>query len=193
VFLDAFEIYLEEHDALLGGNEIFQSRVKGVGVIDAEKALAFGLTGANLRASGVDYDVRKSRPYDAYPELEFSVPLGAGGDAWDRYAVRMEEMRQAARIVRQCLDGLPEGEHTAKVPKVLRPPAGEVYAAVESSRGETGIHLVTDGGDMPYRMHYRAPSLFALQALEDVIPGTLLADAVAIIGSTDVMLGESDR
>ena len=192
-FLDAFEIYLEEHDALLGGNEIFQSRVKGVGVIDAEKALAFGLTGANLRASGVDYDVRKSRPYDAYPELEFSVPLGAGGDAWDRYAVRMEEMRQAARIVRQCLDGLPEGEHTAKVPKVLRPPAGEVYAAVESSRGETGIHLVTDGGDMPYRMHYRAPSLFALQALEDVIPGTLLADAVAIIGSTDVMLGETDR
>ena len=192
-FLDAFEIYLEEHDALLGGNEIFQSRVKGVGIIDAEKALAFGLTGANLRASGVDYDVRKSRPYDAYPELEFSVPLGAGGDAWDRYAVRMEEMRQAARIVRQCLDGLPEGEHTAKVPKVLRPPAGEVYAAVESSRGETGIHLVTDGGDMPYRMHYRAPSLFALQALEDVIPGTLLADAVAIIGSTDVMLGESDR
>ncbi|MHB1323557.1 MAG: NADH-quinone oxidoreductase subunit D [Coriobacteriia bacterium] len=192
-FLDAFEIYLEEHDALLGGNEIFQSRVKGVGVIDAEKALAFGLTGANLRASGVDYDVRKSRPYDAYPELEFSVPLGVGGDAWDRYAVRMEEMRQAARIVRQCLDGLPEGGHTAKVPKVLRPPAGEVYAAVESSRGETGIHLVTDGGDMPYRMHYRAPSLFALQALEDVIPGTLLADAVAIIGSTDVMLGETDR
>jgi len=192
-FLDAFEIYLEEHDALLGGNEIFQSRVKGVGIIDAEKALAFGLTGANLRASGVDYDVRKNRPYDAYPELEFSVPLGAGGDAWDRYAVRMEEMRQSARMVRQCLDGLPEGEHTAKVPKVLRPPAGEVYAAVESSRGETGIHLVTDGGDMPYRMHYRAPSLFALQALEDVIPGTLLADAVAIIGSTDVMLGETDR
>ena len=191
--LDNFETYLEEHHALLGGNEIFQSRAKGVGVIDAEKALAFGLSGANLRAAGVDFDVRKKRPYDAYPELDFSVPLGNNGDAWDRYMVRMEEMRQAARMIRQCIDGLPEGEHTAKVPKVLRPPAGEVYAAVESSRGETGIHMVTDGGDMPYRMHYRGPSLFALQALEDIIPGNLLADAVVMIGSTDVMLGETDR
>lgn len=192
-FLDNFETHLEEHHALLGGNEIFQSRVKGVGVIDAEKALAFGLSGANLRAAGVDFDVRKKRLYDAYPELDFDVPLGSTGDAWDRYMVRMEEMRQAARMVRQCIDGLPEGEHTAKVPKVLRPPAGEVYAAVESSRGETGIHMVTDGGDMPYRMHYRGPSLFALQALEDIIPGNLLADAVVMIGSTDVMLGETDR
>lgn len=192
-FLESFETHLEEHHALLGGNEIFQSRVKGVGMLDAEKALAFGLSGANLRASGVDFDVRRDRPYDAYPELEFEVPLGAAGDAWDRYVVRMGEMRQAARMVRQCIDGLPEGEHMAKVPKVLRPPAGEVYAAVESSRGETGIHLVTDGGDMPYRMHYRAPSLFALQALEDIIPGHLIADAVVMIGSTDVMLGETDR
>jgi NADH-quinone oxidoreductase subunit D len=192
-FLDAFDVHLEEHDALLGGNEIFQSRTRGVGVIDAEKALAFGLTGANLRASGIDFDVRRQRPYDAYPELEFEVPLGQTGDAWDRYVVRMGEMRQAARMVRQCIEGLPDDEHTAKMPKVLRPPAGEVYAAVESSRGETGIHLVTDGGDTPYRMHYRAPSLFALQALEDIIPGHLLADAVVMIGSTDIMLGETDR
>lgn len=192
-FCDAFDTHLDEHHALLGGNEIFQSRTKGIGVIDAEKAFAFGLTGANLRAAGVDFDVRKKRPYDAYPELQFDVPLGSDGDAWDRYVVRMGEMRQAARMIRQCIEGMPEGEHTAKVPKVLRPPAGEVYASVESSRGETGVHMITDGSEMPYRMHYRAPSLFALQALEDIIPGHLIADAVVMIGSTDVMLGEADR
>jgi NADH-quinone oxidoreductase subunit D len=192
-FLDTFETYLDEHHALLGGNEIFQSRTKGIGIIDREKALAFGLTGANLRASGIDFDIRKKRPYDAYPELDFEVPLGQTGDAWDRYMVRMGEMRQAARMIRQCIDGLPEGEFTAHVPKVLRPPAGEVYASVESSRGETGIHLVTHGGDTPYRMHYRAPSFYALQVIEDLLPGHLIADACMIVGSTDVMLGESDR
>ena len=192
-FCDTFDMYLDEHHALLGGNEIFQARVKGIGVIDAGQAFAFGLTGANLRASGVDFDVRKKRPYDAYPELDWEVPLGTNGDAWDRYMVRMGEMRQSARMIRQLIDGMPEGEHTAKVPKVLRPPAGEVYVAVESSRGETGIHLVTDGGDSPYRMHYRGPSLFALQALEDIVPGNLIADAVVMVGSTDVMLGETDR
>lgn len=192
-FCDTFDTYLDEHDALLGGNEIFQARVKGIGVIDAEKALAFGLTGANLRAAGVDFDVRKARPYAAYPELDFEVPLGTTGDAWDRYVVRMGEMRQAARMIRQCIDGMPEGDHTAKVPKLLRPPAGEVYASVESARGETGIHLVTDGGDTPYRMHYRGGSLFALQALEDIVPGHLIADVVMMIGSTDIMLGELDR
>jgi NADH-quinone oxidoreductase subunit D len=192
-FLDTFDAYLDEHHALLGGNEIFQGRTKGIGVIDADKALAFGLTGANLRASGIDFDIRKKRPYDAYPELDFDVPLGSNGDAWDRYMVRMGEMRQAARMIRQCIDGLPEGDFTAKVPKVLRPPAGEVYASVESSRGETGIHLVTDGSDTPYRMHYRAPSFFALQVVEDLIPGHLIADACMIVGSTDIMLGESDR
>jgi NADH-quinone oxidoreductase subunit D len=193
-FVDTFEnVYLPEHDALLGGNEIFQSRVKGIGVITREQALAFGLTGPNLRASGVRYDVRVDRPYAAYPELEFDVPVGTVGDAWDRYVVRMEEMRQAARMIRQLVDGMPEGPHTAKVPKVLRPQAGEVYAAVESSRGETGVHLVSDGSERPYRFHYRAPSLYALQALEEILPGHLIADVVMIIGSTDVMMGEIDR
>lgn len=192
-FTDTFDAYLDEHDALLGGNEIFQGRVKGIGVIDAEKAFAFGLTGANLRAAGVDFDIRKRRPYDAYPELDWEVPLGANGDAWDRYTVRMGEMRESARMIRQLVDGMPEGGHSAKVPSVLRPPAGEVYASVESSRGETGIHLVTDGGVTPYRMHYRGPSLFALQAVEDIVPGHLIADVVMMVGSTDVMLGETDR
>lgn len=192
-FLDTFDMYLDEYDQLLGGNEIFQKRVQGIGVIGKETALAFGLTGANLRASGVDFDVRKVMPYAAYPELDFEVPLGTTGDAWDRYKVRMGEMRQAARMMRQLIDGMPEGPHIAKVPKVIRPAEGEVYASVESSRGETGIHLVSDGSDKPYRMHYRGPSLYALQALEDVLPGHLLADVVMIIGSTDVMLGETDR
>lgn len=193
-FLDGFEkTYLPEHEALLGGNEIFQSRVKGIGTITAEQALAFGLTGANLRASGVNYDVRKNRPYAAYPELDFEVPLGTVGDAWDRYEVRMGEMRQASRMCRQLIDGMPEGAFTAAVPKTLKPPAGEVYAAVESARGETGIHLVSDGSDRPYRMHYRAPSIFALQSMEEIVPGHLLADVVMIIGSTDVMMGEIDR
>ncbi len=187
-FLDGFE-----NDALLGGNEIFQSRVKGIGTITQEQALAFGLTGANLRATGIDYDVRKARPYDAYPELEFEVPLGSVGDAWDRYRVRMGEMRQAARMCRQLIDGMPEGPCRAKVPKALKLPAGEVYAAVESARGETGVHLVSDGGDRPYRFHYRAPSLYMLQALEEILPGHLIADVVMIIGSTDVMMGEIDR
>lgn len=193
-FVDAFEnVYLPEHDALLGGNEIFQSRVKGIGVITREQALAFGLTGPNLRASGVKYDVRVDRPYAAYPELDFEVPVGEAGDAWDRYLVRMEEMRQAARMIRQCIDGMPEGPHMAKVPKLIKPPAGEVYAAVESARGETGVHLVSDGSEHPYRFRYRGPSLFALQALEEILPGHLLADVVMIIGSTDVMMGEIDR
>ena len=193
-FLDGFEsTYLREHHELLGGNEIFQDRVKGIGTITRAQALAFGLTGPNLRASGVSYDVRKDRPYAAYPELAFDVPTGERGDAWDRYTVRMGEMREAARMCRQLIDGMPEGDHTAMVPRLLKPRAGEVYAAVESSRGETGIHLLSDGGETPYRMHYRSPSLFALQALEEILPGHLLADTVMIVGSTDVMMGEIDR
>lgn len=192
-FLRTIDGYLDEHHALLGGNEIFQKRVSGIGVIDSTTALAFGLTGANLRCAGVPYDVRRDAPYAAYGELEFDVPLGETGDAWDRYLVRMGEMRQAVRMMRQCMDGLPEGDVMGKVPRVLRPPAGEVYARVESPRGELGVHLVSDGTDTPYRFHYRAPSLFAMQVLEEILPGHLLADAIVIIGSTDVVLGEIDR
>ncbi|PKQ30150.1 MAG: NADH-quinone oxidoreductase subunit NuoD [Actinobacteria bacterium HGW-Actinobacteria-10] len=192
-FTDTFEKYLDEHHGLLGGNEIFQARVKNTGVISRETALAFGLTGANLRATGLAYDIRRERPYDAYPELDFQIPIGNTGDAWDRYMVRMEEMRQANRMIRQCIEGMPEGDHTAKVPKMLRPPAGEVYVAVESARGETGVHLVSDGGTSPYRYHYRAPSFFAVQVLEEILPGHLIADAVMMIGSLDIMLGEADR
>ena len=192
-FLRTIDSYLDEHHALLGGNEIFQKRVRGIGIIDRETAVSFGLTGANLRASGIAYDVRRDTPYAAYDELDFDVPLGATGDAWDRYHVRMEEMRQAARMVRQCIEGMPEGDVMARVPKVVRPPAGETYACVESPRGEVGVHLVSDGSDTPYRFHYRAPSLFAMQVLEEIIPGNLLADAIMLVGSVDIVLGEIDR
>jgi len=192
-FLDAFDSYLEENAELLMGNEIFQARTQGIGVFSREYALAFGLTGANLRASGVGWDVRRERPYAAYGELDFEVPIAEEGDIYARSAVRLAEMRQSARMVRQCIDGLPEGEHTAKVAKVLRPPAGETYAAVESPRGELGIHLVSDGSDTPYRMRYRPPALFALQAGEALLPGNLIADAVVLMGSTDLVLGEVDR
>jgi NADH-quinone oxidoreductase subunit D len=193
VFLETFEQYLEEHIEILGGNEIFQARMRGVGIIDRERAVGFGLTGANLRASGVGFDVRRDRPYAAYSELDFAIPVAEEGDCFARFMVRMEEMRQSLRMVRQCIDGLPEGEFTAKVPKVLRPPAGEAYAAVESPRGELGIHLISDGTDTPYRMRYRPPALYALQVGESLLPGVLLADAIVILGSTDIVLGEIDR
>jgi len=192
-FLSTFDTYLKEHEDLLGGNEIFQMRLKGIGVLEPDTALSFGLTGANLRASGVGYDVRRDRPYAAYDQLEFDVPVGTKGDAFDRYAVRMEEMRQAARMIQQCLDGMPEGDFTAKVPKVIRPAAGEAYAAVESPRGELGVHLVSDGSDAPYRMRYRPPAQYALQAIESLLPGVFIADAIVNAGSFDIVLGEIDR
>jgi len=192
-FLDDFAIHIEENAELLMGNEIFQARTQGVGVLSREAALAFALTGANLRASGVSWDIRRDRPYAAYSELDFDIPVAEGGDVYSRCAVRLEEMRQSARMIRQCLDGLPEGEHTAKVAKVLRPPAGEAYAAVESPRGELGIHLVADGSDAPYRMRYRPPALYALQAGEAMLHNTLIADAVVLMGSMDLILGEVDR
>lgn len=192
-FLKTFDMYLEEHDALLGGNEIFQARVRGVGVMSKEMAIGFGMTGANLRASGMSFDVRRDRPYAAYEEMDFDIPVAEAGDCLARYIVRMEEMRQSVRIVRQCMDGLPEGDHTAKVAKVLRPPAGEAYASVESPRGELGVYVISDGTENPYRMRYRPPALYALQAGEALLPGTLLADAVVILGSFDYVLGEIDR
>jgi len=192
-WLAVADMYLDENDALLGGNEIFQDRMKGVGVIDAATALAFGMTGGCLRASGVDFDVRRDMPYCAYPELEFEVPLGTTGDNWDRYLVRVGEMRQCIRLIHQLLDGMPEGDYTAKVPKVLKPPAGEMYAAVESPRGELGIHLMSDGGPTPYRMRLRSPAYFNLAIVDEALAGGLLADAIVTLGSLDIVLGEIDR
>lgn len=192
-FLDKFDTLLEEHDQLIGGNELFQHRTKGVGVITREQAIGFGVSGANGRASGLDFDVRRDRPYAAYDELEFDVPVMTSGDGWARYVVRIEEMRQSVRLIKQCLAGMPEGDIRDKTRKNIKPPKGESYAAVESARGELGVYLVSDGGPTPYRMRYRPPTLFALQAAEAILPGLLLADAVATLGGIDLVLGETDR
>ncbi len=185
--------YLGETEDLLGGNEIFRARMKGVGVIAPETALAFGMSGACLRSSGIDFDLRKARPYCAYGEIDFDVPLGTVGDAFDRYKVRVEEIHQSVRIVRQLLDGMPEGEHTSKVAKALRPPAGEVYAAVESPRGELGIHLISDGGPTPYRLRLRSPAYYNLGVADELLAGGLIADMIVSLGSLDIVLGEIDR
>ncbi len=192
-FLDTYDKYVDEYEVLLGGNEIFQVRCKNVGVIDAETAVAFGLTGGCLRASGVNFDVRKAIPYGPYPQLKFEVPLGTVGDCWDRYQVRLDEMRWAGKLLRQIVDGMPEGDYKAKIPKVFRPPAGEAYASVESPRGELGIHLVSDGSDKPYRVRVRPPCLYNLAVIDEALAGGLVADAIIIIGSLDFVLGEIDR
>jgi NADH-quinone oxidoreductase subunit D len=192
-WLAVADSYLDDNDALLGGNEIFVARMKGTGVIDAATALAFGMTGGCLRASGVDYDLRRDVPYCVYDELDFEVPLGRAGDNLDRYKVRVGEMRQCLRLIRQLVDGVPEGEFTAKVSKAFRPPVGESYAAIESPRGELGIHIVSDGGLTPYRMRLRSPAYFNLAIVDEALAGGLVADAIVTLGSLDIVLGEIDR
>ncbi len=192
-FIDIFPSREKEYEDLLTVNRIFLGRTKGVGVLTPEDAVALGVSGPSLRGSGVDYDVRRAQPYSSYDRFEFDVPLGAHGDTYDRYVVRMEEMRQSCRIIRQALDRLPEGEVRAKVPKYIKPPAGEVYHVVESPRGEQGFHIVATGGEMPYRMRFRSPSFVNLQALPTMCKGRLVADVVAVIGSIDIVLGDVDR
>jgi len=192
-WLEVADTYLDENDALLGGNEIFRMRMTGTGVIDRATALAFGMTGGCLRGSGVDYDLRRDVPYCAYPELDFEVPLGVTGDNMDRYDVRVGEMRQCIRLIRQLIDGVPEGEFSARRSRALKVPAGESYAAVESPRGELGIHLVSDGGLTPYRMRLRSPAYFNLAVVDEALAGGLIADAIVTLGSLDIVLGEIDR
>jgi NADH-quinone oxidoreductase subunit D len=192
-FLKIFPSRQKEYEDLLTVNRIFMGRTKGVGLLKGEDAVALGASGPTLRASGVDYDVRKAQPYSSYEKFQFDVPLGKNGDTYDRYLVRMEEMRQSCRIVQQALDSLPGGEIKAKVPKYIKPPAGEVYHVVESPRGEQGFYIVATGGEMPYRMRFRSPSFVNLQALPSMCRGQLVADVVAVIGSIDIVLGDVDR
>jgi NADH-quinone oxidoreductase subunit D len=184
---------MREYEDLLTVNRIFLARTKGVGVLSAADAVAYGVSGPPLRASGVSYDVRKALPYAAYAQFEFDVPLGTNGDTYDRYLVRMEEMRQSCRILEQAVGALPDGPVRAKVAKYIKPPAGEVYHVVESPRGEQGFHIVSAGSDMPHRVHFRAPSFVNLQALPLMCRGRLIADVVAVIGSIDIVLGDCDR
>ena len=155
--------------------------------------MSYGITGPVLRGSGIGWDLRKAQPYSSYEDFDFDIPTGTAGDTFDRYLVRVEEMRQSIRIIRQAVEGLPEGPIIARVPKVIKPPVGEVYVSTEAPKGELGYFMVSDGSPQPYRVRVRPPSFINLQALEKMAKGSLVADVVAIIGTLDIVLGEVDR
>jgi NADH-quinone oxidoreductase subunit D len=193
-FCAILDTKLLEYEELLTQNRIWLERTQGIGVLPGSVAIALGLSGPVVRGSGVPRDIRKDEPYAAYADFEFDVPVGAAGDTYDRYLVRMEEFRQSLRIIRQALDGLPEGPILGKVPRLIKPPAGETYHAIESPKGELGYFIVSDGkSNAPYRFRVRPPSFCNLQALPRLVRGHLVADVVALIGSIDIVLGEVDR
>ena len=217
-FIDAFPEHIDEYENLLTQNPIFVMRTKGVAHLTKEDALALTATGPTLRASGVDVDLRRDAPYSGYENFKFNVPIATEGDVYARYLVRVAELRESQKIVKQALEGIPEGPVKADAPKVVLPdrekmktqmealiyhfkivtegftvPEGEVYQAVESPRGEMGYYVVSDGGAKPYRVHMRAPSFANLQSLQKMCKGRLIADVVAAIGSIDIVLGDCDR
>lgn len=217
-FLEVMPRRLDDYEELLNNNEIFLQRTKGVGIISAEDGIALSLSGPSLRGSGVAYDIRKAAPYSGYEQFDFEIPTGTVGDVYDRYMVRLKEMRQSLRIIQQALDGLPGGRVMAKAPPYTPPdkeaihtnmeeliyhfkfftegfraPAGEVYQAVEGPRGEFGCYLVSDGTNKPRRVHFRGSSFANLQSLPKMVEGRLVADVIAAIGSIDIVLGDVDR
>jgi len=217
-FLDEFSDKIDEYETLLTRNRIWLNRTRGVGVLSAQDAIALGVSGPNLRASGVGWDIRKTSPYSAYDEFSFNIALGKNGDVYDRYLVRLTEMRESTKIIRQGLEVLPEGPIAVDDPKIVFPakellprdmeslihhfklvaegfcpPEGECYVSIEAPKGELGFYIVSDGGPRPYRVKVRAPSFVNLQALPKMAEGRLIADLVAIIGSIDIVLGEIDR
>ena len=192
-FCDYLPPKIDEYERLLTKNRIWINRTRGVGVLSAEDAIAYGVTGPVLRGSGVKWDIRKVQPYEAYDKVEFEVPTGTHGDTYDRYLVRMQEMRQSVRIIRQCVERLAPGPIFGKVGKVIKPPVGEVYHSIEAPKGELGYFVVSDGSTNPYRVRVRPPSFVNLQALDIMIRGHLVADVVAVIGTLDIVLGEVDR
>ena len=219
-FTERFPACVDEYETLLSDNRIWKQRTVGIGVVAPERALALGFSGPMLRGSGVEWDLRRKQPYAVYPELEFDIPVGVNGDSYDRYLVRVEEMRQSNRIIRQCVEWLranpgpvmsddgklapPPRErmkgdmeslihHFKLFTEGYSVPAGEAYAAVEHPKGEFGIYLVSDGANKPYRCKIRAPGFPHLAALNEMTQGHMLADMVAIIGSQDIVFGEIDR
>ncbi|MGH9941567.1 MAG: NADH-quinone oxidoreductase subunit D [Pyrinomonadaceae bacterium] len=192
-FVDNFPHRLAEYETLLSENRIWLGRTVGIGVISGEEAIAIGLSGPALRGSGVAFDIRKAAPYAAYADVEFDIPVGENGDTYDRYLVRLEEMRQSRRIVQQALAKMPDGSVNAKVPKIIKPPVGDFYHSIEGPKGEIGCYLVSDGTSRPTRVRVRPPCLINLQALRQMCLGHLVADVVAIIGTLDIVLGEIDR
>ena len=193
-FIKRLRSRFRDYESLVTKNAIFINRTRDVGVITRDQAVKYGLTGPTLRGSGIAYDIRKSEPYSAYPAFDFQIPIGDKGDVFDRYLVRILEMEQSLRIIEQALNQLPNGPIMAdKVPKRLKPAAGEVYQAVESARGEFGCYIVSQGDIKPYRIKLRVPSFGNLSILPEVAVDTLVADLVAILGSVDVVIPEIDR
>ena len=217
-FVSIFNERVDEYEGLLTGNRIWIGRLKGVAHLSAEDAIALGVTGPALRASGVDWDLRRDMPYSGYDKFKFKVPVGHDADVWTRYVLRVQEMRESIGIVKQAVEGMPGGPIKADAPKVVLPdrekmktqmealiyhfkivtegfavPEGEVYQAIESPRGEMGYYVASDGTAKPYRVHMRSPSFANLQALDPMCSGRLIADVVAAIGSIDIVLGEIDR
>ncbi|MDO8672925.1 MAG: NADH-quinone oxidoreductase subunit D [Dehalococcoidia bacterium] len=191
--LPPLERGLADCDNLLSQNEILLVRARDIGIIKAEEAINFGLSGPTLRASGVAEDIRRTEPYSIYDRFDFEIPVGEVGDTYDRYILRVEEMRQSIGIIKQALDQMPDGPILGTVPRVLRPPAGEVYVRTECPRGDFGVYLVSKGGPMPYRLKVRAPSFCNLMALRTMLAGCWVADTVMVLGSLDIVLGEVDR
>jgi len=183
---------LEEFDKLVSGNEIFLSRIKGIGKYDAQTAINYSLSGANLRCTGVKWDLRKDQPYSIYDRFQFDVPVGQNGDCYDRYVVRMEEMRQSLRILEQALEQFPHHGEILKAPRAIRPPAGEVYAGIESPRGEIGCYIVSKGKTEPFRLKFRRPSFVNLQILPKLLVGETMTNLITILGGIDIVLGEVD-
>jgi len=217
-FMKTFPEKIDEYSNLLTGNPIFVNRLQNVGHLSAADAIALGVTGPPMRASGIDFDLRRDMPYCSYEKFQFNVPISQRCDVWGRYLVRLEEMRQSVRIINQTLEGMPEGPVKADAPKIVLPdrekmktqmeslihhfkivtegfavPAGEVYQGIESSRGQMGYYVVSDGTAKPYRVHMRNPTFASLQALETMCQGRSISDVVAVIGSIDIVLGEIDR
>jgi NADH-quinone oxidoreductase subunit D len=183
----------DEIEALVAGNEIILARTKGVGLLPVDVAASYGVSGPNLRASGVAFDLRKVESYLPYDRFDFEIPVGENGDCWDRWSVRLAEIRQSARIIQQAIDGIPSGPLQAKVPKVIKVPKGETYVRAENPKGEMGYYLVSDGGQGPYRLKIRSASFSNISILPWILEGVLVPDIIAILGSLDFVLGDVDR
>jgi|TARA_B110000116_G_scaffold23860_1_gene18323 NADH-quinone oxidoreductase subunit D len=197
-FLDYFETQIFEYNELLTGNKIFIERTADVGVMPADVGMNFGVTGPSLRGSGVDYDLRKTEPYSIYNKFDFNVPVGEGkmgtvGDCWDRYWVRMVEMEESIKIIRQAMASLPDGDVHAAMPKKIRPTKGNVYSRYESARGDVGIYIQSNGKNIPLRLKMRSPAFCNLSVLGEIGEGWMISDVITILGSLDIVLGEIDR
>ena len=197
-FLEHFEPIVDEFNRLLSGNKIFIERLAGIAVVTREEALSYNLVGPNVRGSGIQWDIRRDIPYSVYPELDFDVPIGSGhigklGDSFDRYWVRIRELKESCKILRQCLKMLPKGPAIAKVPRKFKPPAGECYTRVEAPRGDMGFYVVADGSEYPYRVRIRTGSFTAMSMIDKLSRGIMVADLIALIGSLDVDAPEIDR